>query len=426
MGDFVFAGAIAQNEFELSITHPQGERMIDSWAESALLSDSSKSEHTKLFSRIENALVIFAFCGALLIASIQTFKGAGTRTIIESFFIGILIFCPCLFASIIPLMKQMAHLALLKSGIMLTRSDALLDLSQVTNFYFDKTGTLEAMESTFIPLEESGKTVTPYLHALAIKSKHVILRGLSGPENSTVISEIREHPGKGVEAAATDGIKILVGRSSFLEEMGIESCGLDSIFSHVAMNGKVVGQVLSKPIYDSKSKYFLKKLLNSVPDVKIEILSGDPRPDAGKYFTNIDQKISFRGNLSPEEKAQAIRGYSAFIGDGLNDTLALAKARVSFRIGHRIIGFAPVDFHLQLPNIDLILATIHYSKKYRKVLIQTGCAAFLYNILALTLASLGKFSPLGAVLAMLTSFSLMLLSAFRLNRLQSRTQGMTP
>ena len=35
-----------------------------------------------------------------------------------------------------------------------------------------------------------------------------------------------------------------------------------------------------------------------------------------------------------------------------------------------------------------------YAKKYRKVLIQTGCAAFLYNIFALTLAGLGKFSPL--------------------------------
>src|SRR5690606_6053356 len=99
----------------------------------------------------------------------------------------------------------------------------------------------------------------------------------------------------------------------------------------------------------------------------------------GLSFAKLDQRISYFGNLTPEKKAERIQGSSAFVGDGLNDTLALAKSRVSFRIGHRILGFAPVDFHLQSPNLDLILDTIEYSKNYRKVLIQTGCAALLYN-----------------------------------------------
>ena len=109
---------------------------------------------------------------------------------------------------------------------------------------------------------------------------------------------------------------------------------------------------------------------------------------------------------------------AVFVGDGRNDTLALSKARVSFRLGHRISGFAPVDFELQSPNLDLILVAIQYAKKFRKVLLQTACAAAIYNAAAIALASLGFFSPLGAVISMLFSFAIMLLSVFRLNTVQ--------
>ncbi|MCC6137998.1 MAG: cation-translocating P-type ATPase [Bdellovibrionaceae bacterium] len=414
-GDHIFAGAIAQSEIKLSVTSPQGERKIDSWAETAILSENNKSQHMKLFSKIESGLVIFAFGGAILIAGVQALKGAETRLIVESFFVGILIFCPCLFASIIPLMKQMVHLALLKRGIMLSRADALLDLAKVTNFFFDKTGTLEAIESDFVPLSEDGEHAIPYLNSLAERSKHPILRGLKVTGGLQSIEKIIEHPGKGLEAIAGDGAKILVGRSSFLKEMGLEISS-ESECPLVAINQAVVGQIIIKSVYDSNSHQFLKKLLNISPSAKIEILSGDPSSGAGTSFTKLDQRISYFGNLTPEEKAERIQGASAFVGDGLNDTLALAKSRVSFRVGHRIFGFAPVDFHLQSPNLDLILAAIEFSKKYRKVLIQTGCAALLYNSLALTLAGLGQFSPLGAVLSMLASFSVMLLSVSRLSK----------
>ncbi|MCC6137795.1 MAG: cation-translocating P-type ATPase, partial [Bdellovibrionaceae bacterium] len=416
-GDHIFAGAIAQCEIKLSVTSPQGERKIDSWAETAILSENNKSQHMKLFSKIESGLVVFAFGGAILIAGIQALKGAETRLIIESFFVGILIFCPCLLAGIIPLMKQMVHLALLKRGIMLLRADALLDLAKVTNFFFDKTGTLEAIESDFVPLSEDSEHAIPYLNSLAERSKHPILRGLKTTGGRQSIEKIIEHPGKGLEAFASDGAKIIVGRANFLKEMGLETSS-ESAFPLVSINRTLVGQIIVKSVYDSNSHHFLKKLLNISRNAKIEILSGDPSSGAGTSFTKLDQRISYFGNLTPEEKAERIHGASAFVGDGLNDTLALAKSRVSFRVGHRILGFAPVDLHLQSPNLELILATIEYSKKYRKVLIQTGCGALLYNVLAVTLAGLGKFSPLGAVLSMLASFSIMLLSVSRLSKVQ--------
>lgn len=419
-GDHIFAGAIAQDELVLKVLSPQGERKIDAWAEIALLSGSKKSEFSKIFSRIENNIVLVGFLGAFLAAGVQAYQGANSQKIVESFFVGILIFCPCLFASIIPLAKQMTHLSLLKSGILLSRSEALLDLTRIRKLFFDKTGTLEAVESTYIPFESAGERayqVIPFLKNLSGKSQHITMRGLNLNGESQEAEVVQEIPGKGLLAKTYDGSEIAIGSESFMQEKGLSTYGLNPSYSFVSLNNKLVGQIFRKGIYDKNSRQFLKKLLKLRPDLKVEILSGDPTDGAGKIFTDLDQRIHYLGHLSPEKKADIVDETSAFVGDGLNDTLALAKAKVGFRIGHRIQGFAPVDFYLQIPNLDLILTTIGYSKKYKNVLIQTACAAIIYNILAFSLAAMGKFSPLGAVLSMLLSFSVMLLSIYRLNKI---------
>lgn len=417
-GDHVFAGAISQEPLELRVSAPQGERKIDSWAEDALISGGGRSRWERTVSKIESALVVVAFTGALGIALARFAAGEGARGVIESFFVGVLVFCPCLFASIIPLTRQISRLALLKAGLLLQSDDALWDLADVVNFYFDKTGTLEAVESAFVPFEGGDRAVVPYLNALAEKSRHVAVRALRVSGEARPLADLAEFPGSGLIAKAEDGAEIMIGRPSFFRQKGMTLPGFDSAFSLVSLNGKFVGQLLRKSVYDSRSRHFLRKLLDLVPEARIRILSGDPAPRAGEGFASLDRRISYEGNLSPEEKARAVEGKSAFVGDGLNDTLALARARVSFRLGHRVQGFAPVDFHLQTPNLNLVLAAIQYSRKYRAVLLQTAAAAFLYNVSALTLAAFGKFSPLGAVLSMLASFSVMLASVSRLHRIQ--------
>jgi cation transport ATPase len=413
-GDHIFAGAIAQSPLEMSVVLPQGERKIDAWAETALLSAGHQTKYAKLFSKIESRLVTISLTGAFAIAALRALAGDETKNIVEAFFVGILVFCPCLFASIIPLTKQLVYLTLLKRGILLRRDDALLDLCRVSNFYIDKTGTLEAVESAYVPREENLNEVLPYLKTLSENSKHPVLRGLQPLGEAAPMDHIDEYAGEGLIAKACDGAELIIGRPEFLNKQGIKVSEFDPAIPLVALNRKIAGQIITKSVHDLKAKSFLKRLLAIVPHSKIEILSGDPRKVDAAVYTDLDQRIGYRGNLSPEEKASLIHGSAAFVGDGLNDTLALAKADVSFRLGHRVHGFAPVDFQMRTPNLDLIADAILYAKKYRRVLLQTALAALLYNAMALTLAGLGMFSPLGAVSSMLISLSIMLLSVIRL------------
>jgi P-type E1-E2 ATPase len=244
---------------------------------------------------------------------------------------------------------------------------------------------------------------------------------VAATEGAGGIASLEEVPGEGVRALTESGDRIFVGRASYLKRNGIAPDGRwDQDFPGVGRNGKMVGQILVKKTYDSKSKELLRRLLHADPKLKIEILSGDPVQGAGDELAGLDPRISYRGGLRPEEKAGLIGPKSAFVGDGLNDTLALAKSDVSFRIGQRAAGFAPVDFHLQVPHLGLVFDVMNYARTYRRILLQTAAAAVLYNLCAFTLAAFGKFSPLGAVTAMLVSFSVLLLSSLRLFRIQKR------
>lgn len=421
-GDHLFAGAIATSDLEISVTASQGERKIDDWAERALTATSSSSEYTRLFQRIEGSLVIAAFLGAISIAFIHYLRGSESRQIIESFFIGILIFCPCLFASIIPLSKQIVYLTLLETGVLIKNEDALLKLNKISRFYIDKTGTLETLEATYIPMAEAGKEALIYLKSVSEKSKHIILRSLKIPGEGTPLTYIVEYPGSGVIAKAANGVEICIGRPEFVLKNRNDKAAYDPSLPLVALNRQVVGQIFTKSKYALEAQNFLRQLLEDHPESKIDILSGDPTPNIGNKYNRLDRRITYYGNLSPEEKAQKLLPNSVFIGDGLNDTLALAQASVSFRLGHRIQGFAPVDFQLQTPNLNLILQTIEFAKKYRSILLQTSIAALIYNLAAITLASFGKFSPLGAVTCMAISFALMLLSIQRLRVLPKLKQ----
>jgi len=423
-GAAVLAGSIAESDLELTVDAPLGERRIDRWAETALAAGSRSHPYSRLFSRIESGLAVAAFSGACGIALVQALRGRGVRDVVEAFFVGILIFCPCLFASVIPLTKQIVHLASLRMGALLNRSESLFDLTALERIYFDKTGTLEGVESTFVDLSQGAfrdLDIGGLLRELARRSRHPVLSGLlpGSAVQPDRISKVHEFAGEGAVAWTDDGV-LVVGRKEFVEAYAAVESPESVTGSHypiVAFRGVFVGQIAIKSIFDAHSRDFLRTLLEAYPEAKIEILSGDPRPGAGANLLAIDPaRIVYSGDLTPEDKARAIGARSLYVGDGLNDTLAFSQATVSCRVGQRVRGFAPVDVEIRGPDLRTLIRIVRYAKRYRRVLFQTGALAIVYNLAAMILASLGMFSPLGATVSMLTSFLLLMGSALRLAR----------
>lgn len=416
-GERILSGAIALSEFDLKIEKALGEREIDEWAEASLISKNKKTRYEKIFAKIESLLVYVAFSGAILISYFSYLRGESLSLNIESFFVGILIFCPCLFATIIPLAKQFSRQTLIKKHIVLNNDDALWDLSGISHFAFDKTGTLELVESTFIVFEDS--TVLPYLKTVAQNSTHVLFKNLEIKSDLTPLDKIIEEEGEGTIAYFEDKRTLYVGRKRFIEKQ----CGLT--LTHfletdtlVFFGGKVAGIILRQSLYKEESFKFLKSLRSKFKEADIYILSGDPSLEASKPYEELNVGIKYFGNLTPREKEDMIPSNTLYIGDGLNDILALSKAKVSLRIGNRIDQFALVDVILKNSSLFTVLSLVNYSKKYKRVLVETALCAFIYNIVTIGFAMSGGFKPIAAVLAMSMSFTLLFLSISRLKRME--------
>ena len=416
-GDEVLSGMVAHSRCEFTVVRPLGRRTIDNWAESALISPTKEHTYSKLLAKVETRLVQISLTGALLVFAVRTANTGSLAEGLEGFFIGVLIFCPCLFAAILPIARQMASLYLRKQGILLYRPEALFDLSMIGDVYLDKTGTLEAVHTLFEPgisASEKIQTTQTLLHSLRHHCAHPILRGL--PPSSREIAtptQLTEVAGEGVVADFPALGRITVGRAKFVQQ---ETGGVPidfpvpPHFPVVALGRTPVGLLVPKTHFDEAGSRFIKGLRER--GLRVSILSGDPDPAAFRRYETAS--VSYQGNLSPSQKARRIKNPALFVGDGLNDTLALARAQVSCRLGERARDFAPVDLHIRGGNLVSLLTVLRYSKKFTGVLKQTAVIALLYNAIALTLASSGLFSPLGAVVAMLLSFLILLISVSRL------------
>jgi P-type Cu2+ transporter len=102
------------------------------------------------------------------------------------------------------------------------------------------------------------------------------------------------------------------------------------------------------------------------------------------------------------------------IGDGLNDTAALAAADVSVALASGVDATRAVaDLILIGGDLTTIPRAVELARRARARIIENFALAFLYNVLAVPLAVSGNVTPLAAAIAMSSSSILVSLNALR-------------
>jgi Cu+-exporting ATPase len=211
-----------------------------------------------------------------------------------------------------------------------------------------------------------------------------------------------------------------IGRGSLREAGGTLRRGAGNFPVLLALGNRIVAgfEFADEPLPEvAETLHALRQT-----GLRLVLCSGD-RAEAVEAFAKRVGIDEWHAAQLPHQKAEVVRRLQAegrrvaFVGDGINDALALAEADLGIVVATGT-QLAAENADLILLNRDLrtLLTALRLSQAMYRVIRQNLFFAFVYNTLGIPLAALGYLNPILAALAMSLSSVSVVGNALRLLR----------
>ncbi|TSC68223.1 MAG: copper-translocating P-type ATPase CopA [Parcubacteria group bacterium Gr01-1014_66] len=321
----------------------------------------------------------------------------------------LVISCPCAMGLATPTALIVGVGRAAKFGIILKGGEALEKAYKMTAVAFDKTGTLtigKPAVTDFVMLENGDdKEIMRLVASLESGSEHPLARAIV--EKGKGISKILP-PLKDFVAVAGMGVRgkvawknVAVGNSAFMGSLGISVHDGVSRVEELQKQAKTVvyaaieGKLVALIALADTLKPYAKEAIAALKQMGKEIImiTGD-NPHTAQAIAKeigIDRILA---QVLPQEKAEVIRKLQkegknvAMVGDGINDSPALAQADIGIAVG------SGTDVAVQTGQVVLVkddlrdvVSAIQLSHKTIHKIWQNLFWAFIYNIVAIPIAA---------------------------------------
>lgn len=384
---------------------------------------SSQARAQRLADRVSAIFVPVVMGLSVLTVVYHLGWGRGGYSAWERALSVLVISCPCALGLATPIAVQMAIGSAAGAQMLLREVAQLENLPNATVWAFDKTGTLTYGSAQVLSVEWYAPEEASYLLAAVKKSLHPLAQALrdylsSLNVNGAVPSEprITELPGKGFIATFPDR-KLYIGSPRWIAEKHPTLPIPTQTAVAVSTNDYLIGLFTFTDKVREGLIPFLKDL--RAEGKNIVLLTGDTSESAEAVGRQCGIETIYKG-LSPFEKAQWIEAQQksgervVYVGDGINDVLALQAAYVGIAV-HRSAGAAAQSAGIALlRDTEKALPLLYQlSRRLRRIITQNLFWAFGYNLVALPMA-MGIFpgvtvSPgLSALLMSLSSLTVVL------------------
>jgi Cu+-exporting ATPase len=141
-------------------------------------------------------------------------------------------------------------------------------------------------------------------------------------------------------------------------------------------------------------------------NIKVTLLTGDNTSTAKAIAREVGIDVIV-ANVLPKDKAehikklQALGEIVAMVGDGINDSPALAQANVSLAMASGTdVALETADIALMRHDLTAVVRAIMLSRRTIRTIKQNLFWAFIYNVIGIPLAAFGMLSPAFAAGAM--------------------------
>ncbi|WP_026733229.1 heavy metal translocating P-type ATPase [Fischerella sp. PCC 9605] len=312
-------------------------------------------------------------------------------------------------------LAALAHAA--KRGVLIRSGRALEQLAQVDTIVFDKTGTLTQGEAAVVGVESLNPTISS-MRVLQLAA--TAEQRLTHPVAEAVMRYAEAHKiefllrskwdyqlGLGVQAEI-DGELVYVGSERFLRHKDVDMSALDgrqkpASAIYVATNNELQGIIEYCDLIRPESREVISRLL-TVENVEVHMLTGDNRRTASAVAAQLGiAPTNTHAEAFPEQKATVVRELHeqgktvAFVGDGINDSPALAYADVSVSFANGSdIARETADVVLMHNDLHGLLEAIAIARQTKQLIQQNTGIVAIPNLAALVVAVFFGLNPLAA------------------------------
>ncbi len=375
--------------------------------------------------------VSFVFVPAVVLSAVVTFviwlfiaEVSPFNIALTNFIAVLIIACPCALGLATPTAIMVASGLGAKNGILVKDGESLELANKINVIILDKTGTITQGKPSvggIFPFGSSEEEILQLAASLEGKSEHPIAKAITEMASSKSLqlldsTNFKNMSGFGI-SGEVDNKMVLVGNKKLILEAGVDLSESENKIKELEEEGKTIvficvesklaGIITIEDSIRESSPQAVKELMKL--GIKVIMVTGDNHAAASSIAAQTGIK-EFISDVLPGQKSDIVKKYQkdenivAMVGDGINDSPALAQADIGIAIGTGT-DIAIESSKITLINGDLmgVAKAIKLSKKTLRTIKQNLFWAFVYNVMGIPLAALGLLNPMLAALAM--SFS---------------------
>ena len=412
-GQPVYAGTINEKgSFRFRADKVGGETVLANIIRMVQEAQGSKAPVQKLVDRIAGIFVPVVMGIAVITFIVWMLIGgdlAFTHALLTSITV-LVIACPCALGLATPTAIMVGIGKGAEHNILIKDAESLELMYRVNAIVLDKTGTItegkpvvtdihwtpgaedERYQSILLEIER--RSEHPLADAVVQKFKEKVVNEIS-------VSDFENQTGKGVTAKVGDKV-YLVGNRALMD---VNHVVLDDDNEKLAVrwegDGKTVvffageGRVLALVAIADKIKESSRQAIATLHEKGIDVymLTGDNALTARAVADQVGIR-HFKAEVMPGEKANFVEALQhegkvvAMVGDGINDSQALAQADVSIAMGKGSdIAMDVAKVTLITSDLNVIPRAIALSHQTVRAIRQNLFWAFIYNIIGIPLAA---------------------------------------